>query len=187
MFCNAANENFSIYGNGVYWMESSRSRFRPRNANGRMEEILLRSRVSLRKTRRPANASPFITGKLFFVNESSSTVSGNCCVGISSRPPVLQSTWKFNRSRSRGRIHWGSAGIERFPIILEDSRDDTDDTDRDYGKANWKNIDAQISEICQFYFYLFWRKANTFCRTIPTDRRGNFRIGRKRQVHCCYA
>ena len=91
-FCRAAKENFSMNGSGVCWMESSRSLLRPRNANGRIVEMLLPSMVSLRSTRRPANASPFIIGKLFFVKESSSTVCGSCCVGMSFSPPVLHRT-----------------------------------------------------------------------------------------------
>lgn len=91
-----------MQGSGVCWIDSSRSRFNPRKANGRMEEMLLPSRVSLRRTRSPANASPFITGKLFFVSDSSSTVSGSCCVGMSSRPPVLQSTCNGSHVSFRG-------------------------------------------------------------------------------------
>ncbi|KYN19033.1 hypothetical protein ALC57_08706, partial [Trachymyrmex cornetzi] len=113
-FCNAANENFSMYGSGVCWIDNSRSRFKPRNANGRMEEMLLPSRVSLRSTRRPANASPFITGKLFFVSDNSSTLSGNCCAGMSSRPPVLQST--CNEINYRVLFHRSSH--ERHALIV---------------------------------------------------------------------
>lgn len=76
-------------------MESSRNLLNPRNANGRMVEMLLPSIVSFRSTLKPANASPFITGKLFFVRESSSTVCGSCWVGMSFNPPVLQRTCKI--------------------------------------------------------------------------------------------
>lgn len=99
MFCKPANANFATVVSGVYWIESSFSRGKPRNAKGLMMLILFPSNTSFLSARSPPNASDFMIGKLFFVKDKCSTVGGICFTGISRKPPVLHSTWMCQREK----------------------------------------------------------------------------------------
>lgn len=86
---------------GVCWIESSLSLGRPRKANGLMMDMLLPSKESFRKARRPAKASLLMTGKWFLVRDRCSTVGGSSFTGTSVKPPELQSTCKQEEIVSR--------------------------------------------------------------------------------------
>lgn len=77
---------------GVCWIDSSRSLGSPRKANGLMIDMLLPSKESFRRARRPEKASLLMTGKWFLVRDRCSTVGGRSFTGISVKPPELQST-----------------------------------------------------------------------------------------------
>lgn len=92
IFWRPAKANCDIVRSGVYWMESSRKRGKPRNANCLIFVMLLPSNDSFFSARRPANESDLMMGKLFLVRARFSTVEGRLCSGIWFRPPVLQRT-----------------------------------------------------------------------------------------------
>lgn len=93
MFCRPAKANGATVVKGVFCMDKSLRRGRPRNANGLIVVMLLPSSVNLRSIFKPPKASLLMSGKLFFVNESCSTAGGKCLTGISCSPPVLHNTW----------------------------------------------------------------------------------------------
>lgn len=90
-FWRPANENFWSDSSGVCWMDSSRSRLSPRNANRSTRRMQLVSNVSFRKCRRPVKASVGRYVRLFLVIDRCSTVLGRSLSGTNVRCPELQS------------------------------------------------------------------------------------------------
>lgn len=102
-FWSPANANCATICSGVYCMDSSRNRGKPRKANCLIRVILLPSSESFFSARSPANESGLMMGKLFFVSARFSTVAGSWRSGICSSPPVLHSTCTRHRGRERER------------------------------------------------------------------------------------
>lgn len=97
-FWRPAKANDATTASGVCWIERSRSRGSPRNANGLMVVMLFRSRDSFRRAFRPRKASLLITGKMFFCRARVSTVRGMFLRGISRSSPLLHITWGRRRN-----------------------------------------------------------------------------------------
>jgi len=114
-FWRPANENFSSDSSGVCWIDNSRSRPSPRNANRSTRRMPFWSNVSFRRCRSPVKASVGRYVKLFLVSDRWSTVLGKSRSGTNVRCPELQRIWNRTPRVQTNVFH------KLFPDVCQNS------------------------------------------------------------------